>query len=51
MKHNGICLTCLFKNMCPTSESKIFRDDTGQVADCFLYMKDKASKKENLIKE
>ena len=36
---NGICLTCYFKNNCSMIERNIFRDDTGQVADCWLYMK------------
>lgn len=39
MKHNGICLTCYFKNNCSLKERDIFRDDTKQVADCWLYMK------------
>ena len=36
---NGICLTCQFKDDCSVTEGDIFRDDTGQVADCWLYMK------------
>ena len=38
--HNGICLTCYFKNDCSMTEGDIFRDDTKQVADCDLYMKE-----------
>ena len=38
--HNGICLTCYFKNDCSMTEGDIFRDDTKQVADCGLYMKE-----------
>lgn len=40
MKHNGICDTCLFsKGICKMNECEIFRDDTGQVADCEKYKK------------
>lgn len=46
MKHNGICLTCYFKNDCSVNESDVFRDDTKQVADCRLYMKAIPSKED-----
>ena len=45
--HNGICLTCYFKNDCSMTEGDIFRDDTKQVADCGLYMKETTPKEES----
>lgn len=37
MKRNGICDTCSNKGICTVWECEIFRDDTGQVADCRHY--------------
>ena len=37
MKRNGICETCSNKRICTIWECEIFRDDTGQVADCRHY--------------
>ncbi len=41
---NGICLTCYFENNCSVNECDIFRDDTKQVAECWLYMRKATSK-------